>query len=141
MKSINPNPSFCTPANQIQKNSRLSTAKKFLITVMLVFIASPIFAQAAFDKFDGQDDVTSIIVNKKMFDLMSKVKVDASDKETQQPSPLYYNDTIIWPDKVKINKWYVHNQTFLLDLKMLYYTFIPHSFDAEKFMQSNTISK
>jgi hypothetical protein len=51
---------------------------------MLVFIASPIFAQAAFDKFDGQDDVTSIIVNKKMFDLMSKVKVDASDKETQQ---------------------------------------------------------
>lgn len=84
MKSINPNPSFCTPANQIQKNSRLSTAKKFLITVMLVFITSPIFAQAAFDKFDGQDDVTSIIVNKKMFDLMSKVKVDASDKETQQ---------------------------------------------------------
>ncbi|WP_343022060.1 DUF4252 domain-containing protein [Flavobacterium sp. PL12] len=42
------------------------------------------FAQSAFDKFDGQDDVTSIIVNKKMFDLMSKVKVDASDKETQQ---------------------------------------------------------
>jgi hypothetical protein len=84
MKSINPNPSVCTSANQIQKDSRLSTAKKFLITVMLVFIASPIFAQAAFDKFDGQDDVTSIIVNKKMFDLMSKVKVDASDKETQQ---------------------------------------------------------
>jgi hypothetical protein len=43
-----------------------------------------IFAQAVFDKFDGQDDVTSIIVNKKMFELMSKVKVDASDKETQQ---------------------------------------------------------
>jgi hypothetical protein len=42
------------------------------------------FAQAVFDKFDGQDDVTSIIVNKKMFELMSKVKVDASDKETQQ---------------------------------------------------------
>jgi len=84
MKSINPNPSFCTPAKQIQKNSRLSSAKKFLIIVLLVFIASPIFAQTAFDKFDGQDDVTSIIVNKKMFDLMSKVKVDASDKETQQ---------------------------------------------------------
>lgn len=84
MKSINSNPSFCTPAKQIQKNSRLSSAKKFLIIVLLVFIASPIFAQTAFDKFDGQDDVTSIIVNKKMFDLMSKVKVDASDKETQQ---------------------------------------------------------
>jgi hypothetical protein len=58
--------------------------KKFLITAVAVFVSSPFFAQAAFDKFDGQDDVTSIVVNKKMFDLMSKVKVDASDKETQQ---------------------------------------------------------
>jgi hypothetical protein len=58
--------------------------KKFIITLVVVLVSSPFFAQAAFDKFDGQDDVTSIIVNKKMFDLMSKVKVDASDKETQQ---------------------------------------------------------
>ena len=58
--------------------------KKFLLTLVVVLVSSPFFAQAAFDKFDGQDDVTSIIVNKKMFDLMSKVKVDASDKDTQQ---------------------------------------------------------
>lgn len=58
--------------------------KKFIITLVVVLVSSPFFAQAAFDKFDGQDDVTSIIVNRKMFDLMSKVKVDASDKETQQ---------------------------------------------------------
>jgi hypothetical protein len=59
--------------------------KKFLITlVVVVLVSSPFFAQSVFDKFDGQDDVTSIIVNKKMFELMSKVKVDASDKETQQ---------------------------------------------------------
>ena len=58
--------------------------KKFLITLVVVLVTSPFFAQGAFDKFDGQDDVTSIVVNKKMFDLMSKVKMDASDKETQQ---------------------------------------------------------
>lgn len=58
--------------------------KKFIITLVVVLVSSPFFAQAAFDRFDGQDDVTSIIVNRKMFDLMSKVKVDASDKETQQ---------------------------------------------------------
>jgi hypothetical protein len=58
--------------------------KKFILTLVVVLVSSPFFAQAAFDKFDGQDDVTSIIVNKKMFDLMSKVKVDASDRETQQ---------------------------------------------------------
>ena len=58
--------------------------KKFAITLVLVLATSPFFAQGAFDKFDGQDDVTSIIVNKKMFDLMSKVKMDSSDKEAQQ---------------------------------------------------------
>lgn len=58
--------------------------KKFAITTVLVLMSIPFFAQGAFDKFDGQDDVTSIIVNKKMFDLMSKVKMDASDKEAQQ---------------------------------------------------------
>lgn len=58
--------------------------KKFIVTLVVVLVSSPFFAQSAFDKFDGQDDVTSIIVNKKMFELMSKVKVDASDRETQQ---------------------------------------------------------
>ena len=58
--------------------------KKFAITLVVIFMSTPFFAQGAFDKFDGQDDVTSIIVNKKMFDLMSKVKMDTSDKEAQQ---------------------------------------------------------
>ncbi|MEY4905347.1 MAG: hypothetical protein RLZZ292_3162 [Bacteroidota bacterium] len=64
--------------------SKKMSFKKVLIAAMLVLVSSPFFAQTAFDKFDGQDDVTSIVVNKKMFELMSKVKVDASDKETQQ---------------------------------------------------------
>jgi hypothetical protein len=58
--------------------------KKLIITLVAVLVSSPFFAQGAFDKFDGQDDVTSIVVNKKMFELMSKVKVDTSDKEAQQ---------------------------------------------------------
>jgi len=58
--------------------------KKLIITLVVVFVSSPFFAQSAFDKFDGQEEVTSIIVNKKMFELMSKVKVDTSDKEAQQ---------------------------------------------------------
>lgn len=62
----------------------MSLSKKFIITLVVALVSNTFFAQAAFDKFDGQEGVTSIIVNKKMFDLMSKVKVDASDKETQQ---------------------------------------------------------
>ncbi len=58
--------------------------KKSILTAVVVLVSNVFFGQAAFDKFDGQDGVTSIIVNKKMFELMSKVKVDASDKESQQ---------------------------------------------------------
>jgi hypothetical protein len=58
--------------------------KTIFLSVLFVLMASPLFAQGAFDKFDGQDDVRSVIVNKKMFEMMSKVKVDASDKEMQQ---------------------------------------------------------
>jgi len=58
--------------------------KKIIITLVVVLVSNTFFGQSAFDKFDGQDDVTSIIVNKKMFELMSKVKMDATDKQAQQ---------------------------------------------------------
>ncbi len=67
-----------------RKNKRSSFSKNFIMTLVFAFVSHAFYAQGAFDKYDGQDDVTSVIVNKKMFDLMSKVKVDTSDKETQQ---------------------------------------------------------
>ncbi len=38
---------------------------------------------------------------------------------SNQLNPETYNRTIIWPDKVKINKNYVYNWSFYLDLKFL----------------------
>ncbi|MDI5951147.1 DUF4252 domain-containing protein [Flavobacterium sp. LB2P84] len=70
--------------NNNKMNNNFNKSKKFILTLVFALVSSTFFAQAAFDKFDGQEGVTSIIVNKKMFDLMSKVKMDASDKETQQ---------------------------------------------------------
>ncbi len=70
-------------SNQNQK-SPIRLIKKSIMMFVMVLLPTAFFAQSPFDKFDGQDDVTSIIVNKKMFELMSKVKVDASDKEAQQ---------------------------------------------------------
>ena len=66
------------------KKNHSSLLKKGIITLIVVLCSNAFFAQSAFDKFDGQDDVTSIVVNQKMFELMSKVKVDASDKQTLQ---------------------------------------------------------
>ena len=58
--------------------------KKFIITIVVALVSNTFFAQTAFDKYDGLDGVTSIVVNKKMFQMMASVKVDANDKETQQ---------------------------------------------------------
>jgi len=71
-------------SNSTKMNRKFSNTKKLILTLVFTLVSSTFFAQSIFDTFDGQVGITSIIVNKKMFDLMSKVKMDASDKETQQ---------------------------------------------------------
>jgi hypothetical protein len=68
-----------------QKNQYLKTKiMKNVVVAIALFLASTVsFAQGAFDKFEDKEGVTSVVVNKKMFEMMSKVKVDAKDKETQ----------------------------------------------------------
>jgi len=65
--------------------------KKVLLTLLIAFASHSFYGQTVFDQFDGKDEIVSVIVNKKMFELMSKVKVDASDKETQQYLKLIQN--------------------------------------------------
>ena len=52
----------------------------------------------------------------------------------QQTNPQHYNDAVIWPDKVRINKWYAQNRTLLIDLQIIFYTVVPIPFDVEAFM-------
>lgn len=40
----------------------------------------------------------------------------------QQKNPLEYNDTIIFPDKVKMNLDYYHNRSFFGDLRIVFAT-------------------
>lgn len=54
------------------------------IALLLVVLPTFLFAQTSFDKFEGKEGVSSVNVSKKMFEMMSKVKVDAKDKEMQQ---------------------------------------------------------
>ena len=58
--------------------------RKLVLVVLFSVLPTVFFGQAAFDRFDGQDDVTSVIVNKKMFEMMGSVKMDNKDKDTQQ---------------------------------------------------------
>ncbi len=58
--------------------------KKAVVVIAFLFSSIVSFAQVAFDKFEDKEGVTSVVVTKKMFEMMSKVKVDAKDKDTQQ---------------------------------------------------------
>lgn len=51
-------------------------------------------------------------------------------------NPIHYNDTVIWPDKVRLNNWYAEHRSFGMDVSLLWYTFLPFLyFDAEEFME------
>ena len=58
--------------------------KKYRVAFLFLLITHSFFAQSVFDQFEGITGVDVVTINKKMFDLMSKVKLDTSDKETQQ---------------------------------------------------------
>jgi hypothetical protein len=56
--------------------------KKLFLTLVLLVSANSLMAQSVFDKFEDQEKIKAVIVNKKMFSLLSKM--DVKDKETQQ---------------------------------------------------------
>jgi hypothetical protein len=112
-----------TTISKSLKNSIVSPIQ-IVIVAVLMLLPSFFFAQSAFDKLDGQDEVNSIIVNKKMFELMSKVKVDSSDKETLQ-----YLNLIKKLDNLKV--FTTNNSRISLDMKTM----------AEKHLQSSSLEE
>lgn len=58
--------------------------KKIIVILALMLAPATFFGQSSFEKFEGQDDVTTVIVTKKMFQLIGNMKMDLKDKENQQ---------------------------------------------------------
>ena len=54
---------------------------KQIFIVIAFFLVVPFFGQTVLDKFENQDDVTAILVNKKMFELMGKVESNTKDAQ------------------------------------------------------------
>jgi hypothetical protein len=68
--------------NKYPNNNFLAMSKKMLLSLLFLVITNTVFGQSVFDKFEDQEKIRTVIVNKKMFALLSKMKVE--DKETQQ---------------------------------------------------------
>lgn len=64
------------------KNKQSEIMRKLILSLVLVLTTTTFFAQNVFDKFEDQEGITSVVVNKKMFTLLSKMEV--KNKEDQQ---------------------------------------------------------
>lgn len=58
--------------------------KKFIIIAMLALLPAGLLAQSIFDKFEDLDEVSSVVVNKNMFNLLVKMDVDTDDPEAKE---------------------------------------------------------
>lgn len=57
--------------------------KKILIIFILTLVPLAGFSQSLFDKYEDLDNVTSVVVNKSMFNLLSKIDVEVDDPEAK----------------------------------------------------------
>ncbi len=80
--------------------------KKLFTTLLLVLTPIFFFGQTVFDKYDGKEGVNSVIVNKKMFQMMGNVK----SNESQQ-----YLDLIKKLDNLKVFR--TTNSSVVADMK------------------------
>ena len=58
--------------------------KKFIIIAILSLLPVGLWAQSIFDRFEDLDEVSSVVVNKNMFNLLVKMDVDTDDPEAKE---------------------------------------------------------
>ena len=56
-------------------------------------------------------------------------KQQEGDTRDAQAIAVEYNDTVIYPDKVRINLYYLHNYSFWMDIKMIFATLLGKHFE------------
>jgi len=71
--------------------------KKLAILIALVVAPIMVNAQNAFDAFEDENDVTSVVVTKNMFKLLAKIDLESNDPETKE-----YLDLVNNLDNIKI---------------------------------------
>ena len=65
--------------------------KKLAILIALVVAPMLVNAQNAFDAFEDENDVTSVVVTKNMFKLLSSIDLNSDDPETKEYLSLVNN--------------------------------------------------
>lgn len=57
--------------------------KKYILIVLMASLPLSGFSQSLFDEFEDMDEVSSVVVNKSMFNLLAKMDVEVNDPEAR----------------------------------------------------------
>lgn len=57
--------------------------KKYILILLIAVLPVAGFSQSLFDKYEDLDDVTSVVVSKKAFELLAKMDIEVDDPEAQ----------------------------------------------------------
>lgn len=57
--------------------------RKYILILLMTVLPLAGFSQSLFDKFEDMDEVTSVVVNKSMFNLLAKIDVEVDDPEAR----------------------------------------------------------
>lgn len=66
-------------------------------------------------KYRLEDEMISAYVAKKQ---------QEGDKRSAQKIAIEYNDQVLYPDKVRINRYYLHHYSFIKDIQMIFCTIL-----------------
>lgn len=109
-----------TPFGKLMRQTKLDEIPQLLNILKgdMSFVGPRPDVPGYYDKLEGE--------NRKILELKPGLTSEAAIKYrheeqllAQQPNPLAYNDTVIFPDKVKMNLEYYYNKSLLLDIKYL----------------------
>jgi hypothetical protein len=108
--------------------------KKVVLIIAVALLSQGAFSQGVFDKFENQNDVTSMIVTKNMFKLMSKIDLSSNDPEAKK-----YLNMVENLEDIKI--FTTDNPTIAADMKKTVDSYLKSSTTLSELMRVNDDGK
>ena len=139
LKTVNPKTRKISKIGRFLRKSKLDELPQLwnVITGDMSFVGPRPDIEGYADVLQGDDRII-LTVKPGITGLASLYYRGEEQLLSLQSNPLHYNDTVIWPTKVSINKWYVENRTMLMDIQILFYTLFLVAFNLEKFISKKS---
>jgi len=108
--------------------------KKIIAILIVALVSQVAFGQTVFDKFENQRDVTSMVVTKSMFRLMSKIDLSSNDPEAKK-----YLNMVENLENIKI--FTTDNASTAADMKKTVDSYLKSSTSLSELMRVNEDGK